>query len=607
VFSSQISAQQQKMSCRSWLSLRMPRWMVLILLSIFLCGISNVLLEWRTWYHANDLVSQSSTTVTKRPAVASFSTTITNASTARDIPPPMVANTTTTTITSYTATKHNTISHTITNATLSSSHYITTATITTTTITPNTSVTPTIQALIHATNASFRVNHQNTTTPTTSTTTKTTTTTQQPPFSSTINSPLSPLSTSPLSQSPSPMWIPVTDPDELRLYIPCNHTFRHCCIGQNRRYTDIRHDMTPLLTQWHTPLPSMMDLLESLSRHQKRRQQQQQHPTQQQQQHEQQQSTQQQQQSTFNNNIYNDSDSSSNSNSDSFCNVWMIGDSTSSDYTMGAMCELTRKFGYRIIDCVPGYGGPTWGEDELCQTLGNPSIRMYNFTHLWLQHPHSHATVACPNVILRLDFGFSVEDMNIFGNDNPPAEQAFLDQGGLVVWSWGAHCRAPGCITSLMHTYFRPFVEQRHAQWMIQWREMEPQHFNTSDGVHTSDPARRQGRSHCVPHRPYAYNNYCNDEARAFLSEFNNNHSYRHHHDGDDDAAVVVGGGGDAEGDDAASNTLVYIPLIPVMDVLASRWDLHTDELYDCTHYVYTPWRFPIVWDRIIKAMDSLH
>jgi hypothetical protein len=333
------------------------------------------------------------------------------------------------------------------------------------------------------------------------------------------------------------LWIPVP-PDEVQLYIPCYHAFQHCCIGQNRNYFDRRNDTAPLLVQWHTPLRNMTHVLESLHAQQKQTE-------------------------------------------DGFCNVWFIGDSTTSDYFMGALCELTRINGYEIVDCHPIFGNSGWRENPVCTRLGNQQKRKYHFAHVWLQHPQasSHGTI-CPNVILRLDYTLRLDELKVY-EPRDAAEQDFFHQGGVAIWSWGAHCHQQGCITAAMHTHFAPFVQAHAAHWKIQWREMEPQHFRATDYTWHTILDRRAPR-YCVPHKPQStpYNTYENAEAAAFLTAFNHNNSQH-------------------------NASIPLIPYIPLMDAMAPRWDFHSDTPGDCTHYVYTPWRFLVLWDRMVQAMEA--
>jgi hypothetical protein len=379
--------------------------------------------------------------------------------------------------------------------------------------------------------------------------------------------------TSTTTTHPTSLWIPVTE-EELQPYLPCQHAFRHCCIGQNRRIQNRKRNVTSLLMKWHEPLFHLTHVLQALSlvQHQRRHQH-----------------------------------SSHTDDNHDFCNLWFVEDSTTADYAIGAMCELTRMHGYEIVDCVPGFGRRQWGEEAVCERLSNASVRLYHFTHFWLRHP---TAAVCPNVIVRLERTMSVEHTFMNHSDNSsttslsqvsPSELSYLHQGGLTLWIWGAHCHLPGCMERIMKSQLIPFVHQWHAQWIVQWREMEPSHFDSPGHIYETLPNPKPQA--CVPHNNTStqavssrkkmtakpttintYNNFRNEEATTVLAHYHQQLLYN-------------------TSFDPVSIQQLRIPTIPVVHALASQWDWHANRLGDCTHYVYTPWRFSIVWDGMVKAM----
>jgi hypothetical protein len=373
------------------------------------------------------------------------------------------------------------------------------------------------------------------------------------------------------------LWIPVTD-EELQPYLPCRHAYQHCCIGQSRRIADQKQNITSLLVKWNQPLSNLTHVLQALSL------------------------VQQQRRSSV------PSSTLTNTHND-FCNLWFVGDSTTSDYAIGAMCELTRMQHYEIVDCLSAFDI----ESAVCERFANASIRLYNFSHMWLRHPDPSAV--CPNVIVRNTIPVQHTFLNRSDNTaatttlshNISSELSFLRQGGLALWSWGAHCHVPGCMTQVMRSTLLPFVQQWHAEWIVQWREMEPSHWSSLGGVYETLSNKTQvicapfNQSVEVTHRGIdnttntttilnLYNNFRNKEGAKVLAK------HHKHLLGNNSLNASTRS-------DAVSINQQRIPIIPVMHAMASQYTWHVGEMGDCTHYVYTPWRFHIVWDGIVKAL----
>lgn len=310
-----------------------------------------------------------------------------------------------------------------------------------------------------------------------------------------------------LLRTPSPAvdnsWIPVPL-EERQQYEPCHHPFRHCCIGQGRKLDDTTSvDTSPLFQKYHKPLLPLTDLLPFFD------------------------------------------------NNSTTCHLWMIGDSLSADHAVAAMCELTHM-DYELMDCHGNFGGPTWGENEKCHGT------RYNFPYFALRR-RNHAGV-CPKVMIR----FTPARPKTLALDD---KDEFLQQGGIAVWNWGAHCNEKGCVEQMVNTLFLDFYHRaKDRGWSVLWRQTEPQHFDSVNGLY------RRGlgnpNQHCVPvEHP---DNFRNQEAEAALSRL---------------------------GD---------IPVVRIFYALIPRWDFHSTTSGDCTHYLYTPWRFHVTWDGMVRAMRYL-
>jgi hypothetical protein len=149
-----------------------------------------------------------------------------------------------------------------------------------------------------------------------------------------------------------------------------------------------------------------------------------------------------------------------------------------------------------------------------------------------------------------------------------------MQQGGVIMWNWGMHCNRPGCVTEHVQEMFSTFVqwmktEMAFYDWDIVWRETEPQHFNTTGGIYVPTGVSRVGTA-CV--NQAVLDNFRNEEASA---------------------AIV-------------QNVGYPIPVISLFDMLSSRAGFHSDTSGDCTHYVYTPWRFGLTWTGLLWSLTEL-
>jgi hypothetical protein len=99
-------------------------------------------------------------------------------------------------------------------------------------------------------------------------------------------------------------------------------------------------------------------------------------------------------------------------------------------------------------------------------------------------------------------------------------DETFLEAGGVALWNWGAHCNdVDNCIAEWMDKYLDPFLKlmESNKKWFVLWRETEPQHFHTVDGLF--EPGQHRSGQPCNSHMPAIGGN------NETLSNFRNNHA----------------------------------------------------------------------------------
>jgi len=186
---------------------------------------------------------------------------------------------------------------------------------------------------------------------------------------------------------------------------------------------------------------------------------------------------------------------------------------------------------------------------------------MFPFDHFLLEN---NSTNACQRVIV------------LFTIERPAKNVLSTFGGGVVVFSWGAHCNDPGCVRSFLAENLLPFVRGSHINniyphWKFLYRESEPQHFDTPGGNFVKGLRRGQ----CVPTRGTG-NNWRNEEAAGLLTEY---------------------------------NLTKRVPIVRIWHALEPLWQLHDNQYSknaDCTHYCYSPWRFDVTWDGMMKALRGM-
>jgi hypothetical protein len=120
----------------------------------------------------------------------------------------------------------------------------------------------------------------------------------------------------------------------------------------------------------------------------------------------------------------------------------------------------------------------------------------------------------------------------------------------------------------------RQVLSMAQQGWHILWRETEHQHFSTPNGYFKEG----ESRNRCCA-IANSSNNYLNEEANKFLSNL------------------------------TLTNNMT-IPVIPLAKASEPLYFMHlyhdrTKKTFDCTHYVYSPWRFEVTWDGMLQALKS--
>lgn len=245
------------------------------------------------------------------------------------------------------------------------------------------------------------------------------------------------------------------------------------------------------------------------------------------------------------------------------CNLWFFGMSLAGDHAIGAICELMRDAGYKLDpkECVP-YENPRWNEkDALSCTMsrkGMPTSQYYQLVN--------HHRRYCPKVTI------AHSGMNHIARNE---SYIYSQLGGVMIINHGVHCNEPGCVTTKLNDIFTDQVLAMTEQgWHILWRETEHQHFATPNGYHGRNVSKKECRALGT-----ADGDYRNEEAEEFLSEL-------------------------------ALTTNKTVPIVPIAKASEPLHFMHAYDserkTFDCTHYVYSPWRFELTWDGILQGLKRL-
>lgn len=246
------------------------------------------------------------------------------------------------------------------------------------------------------------------------------------------------------------------------------------------------------------------------------------------------------------------------------CNLWFFGMSLSGDQAIGALCALMRDANYTLLtnECVP-YANERWNEvDALNCTLskkGMPTSQYYKLTN-----PNR---TSCPVV--------TVAHNSMSMSRTPKDSQLYFERGGVIIVNHGVHCKEPGCVTSKLESWFKDLSFMSEKGWRVMYRETERQHFASANGYYAINMTKQKCHS-----LEEIGGDYRNKEARTFLHKL----------------ALV-------------ENTT--IPIIPLASATEPLYFMHGFDSergnFDCTHYVYSPWRLELTWDGILRGLKGLY
>ena len=236
----------------------------------------------------------------------------------------------------------------------------------------------------------------------------------------------------------------------------------------------------------------------------------------------------------------------------------------SGDQVIGALCALMRDANYTLLtnECVP-YANERWNEeDALNCTLskkGMPTSQYYKLTN-----PNR---TSCPVV--------TVAHNSMSMSRTPKDSQLYFERGGVIIVNHGVHCKEPGCVTSKLESWFKDLSFMSEKGWRVMYRETERQHFASANGYYAINMTKQKCHS-----LEEIGGDYRNKEARTFLHKL----------------ALV-------------ENTT--IPIIPLASATEPLYFMHGFDSergnFDCTHYVYSPWRLELTWDGILRGLKGLY
>jgi hypothetical protein len=198
--------------------------------------------------------------------------------------------------------------------------------------------------------------------------------------------------------------------------------------------------------------------------------------------------------------------------------------------------------GYTLASCKPQFGGLTYGKSNLKDCSPSLSIPFRGYVDL-SREGGDNITIA-----------FALPDSPLLSNG------MLSNMSGIMLWNIGVHCHSQPCLRESMNETVIPLYQSGALRnWTFLWKETEPQHFNNKGGEY-----EKNGKQTCGPGH---VNNWRNKVARKVLAPYD-------------------------------------IPIVPIFDALEPLWEFHHDG--DCTHYCYSPWRFDLTWDGMVKALQSL-
>mmetsp|Transcript_50994 Transcript_50994/g.75677 ORF Transcript_50994/g.75677 Transcript_50994/m.75677 type:complete len:429 (+) Transcript_50994:166-1452(+) len=237
------------------------------------------------------------------------------------------------------------------------------------------------------------------------------------------------------------------------------------------------------------------------------------------------------------------------------CNLLFFGDSLSSDHSMGAVCQLIED-GYELKSCSTRIGGPPYGADRQFQCTENkyPTIPHFLF--------QNERRATCSEVLI-----INLRDITAF------FQGTYFEWDGLFIFNWGVHCNDKNvtCISSALERVLSLAKDDQFRKWKFIYREHEPQHFNSNDGLY-----ERVGLRfilNCSLFHGTTLDNWRNDAVVEILE--------RH-------------------------NLTAKVPVLPMFSSLGPLKQIHYNGV-DCTHYCYNPLRFWVTWDGLYNVLKKIN
>ena len=163
-----------------------------------------------------------------------------------------------------------------------------------------------------------------------------------------------------------------------------------------------------------------------------------------------------------------------------------------------------------------------------------------------------------------------------------------------MIWNRGVHCNDRNiCIGENLNSSLGAYIAAQKQEveannstrnpWHILYREAEHQHFPTPTGYYkpmngwqkwfNSKWRKSKSANVCVPMQ--RVDDWRNSEARDFLHQLH-------------------------------ATTNVSVPVISLAKATEPLHFMHPTSNEDCTHYCYSPWRFKLTWDGMLKGLQNL-
>jgi hypothetical protein len=243
-----------------------------------------------------------------------------------------------------------------------------------------------------------------------------------------------------------------------------------------------------------------------------------------------------------------------------WCSLVFVGDSLSHDHQVAAVCQLTQM-GYKIFYCNSHAGAKVYGNDTTFCKESFPPNNNTKEDHVFEMVSSSSKFCSQIRIVWR-DFRAWSELLSLE-----------TDEAGVIVFNWAVHCKDETSMEHFMSENFLPYVNkypelpQQQQRYFLMWREHEPQHFDSPDGLY-----EHRSKSGACWGNITQFDNFRNEVAERFIQ----NHT--------------------------EISSRVHI--IRMFDALTPLHMFH--HRHDCTHYCYSPWRFDVTWHGIARGLQIL-